>query len=80
MAFNLEKYLATHMKTHEGAGRKLYQCHLCATTCKTKSGLDAHLAAHENLRKFKCHLCDKAFNLKAVRFFFGGGGRKNNSD
>ncbi len=45
---------------------QVFQCHLCAKTCITKEGLQHHLAVHENLRKYKCDVCDKAFNLKGV--------------
>lgn len=55
--------LRYHLRTH-GIGQQI-RCELCGKNFTKKSRLKSHIDTfHENVRKFQCSHCDKAFKAK----------------
>ena len=62
--FTTQMSLTNHKYTH--SGRKL-KCDMCDFETANPTGLKVHqIQRHENLKKFKCDECGKAFNLKPL--------------
>ena len=50
-----------HMQTHFASNK--FECSKCPLKFGTRQGLKQHEQTH-NLESFKCHLCNKCFNVK----------------
>ncbi|CRL05999.1 CLUMA_CG018952, isoform B [Clunio marinus] len=59
--------LVKHITTHEEPDpSKMLQCHICSKLFNTKNKLNQHMVGHNNLRKWKCKICEMSFNFKKL--------------
>ena len=57
-------YLPNHMNVH--TGERPFKCKYCEKGFKDYTGLNTHIQSHENIKQYKCDICDdKAFRRMA---------------
>ena len=59
-----QAYLPNHMNVH--TGDRPFKCKYCEKGFKDYTGLKSHIQSHENIKQYKCDICDdKAFRRMA---------------
>ena len=64
-AYSSNNALQYHLQSHSETP-PCWQCVRCGKGYITKSGLDNHMKSHDNLKQWKCSVCNKGFNSKQV--------------
>ncbi len=62
--FQLKKMLNRHVQIH---GTQNYVCEICGKSFKLERYLKRHEEIHQTKKRFKCSICDKAFNTNSKR-------------